>query len=303
MHYVMNKKFDLDHLDTPSSVESACIMVNRGDGDPMALDRDEVIRLYKQYGAILFRGFNFGGENGFRVFTERFGRNFFIHPSVNRTMVGDDTVQTVDYGADAITIHGEFSYLPYPLRPEMGWFYCIRPTQTGGCTTICDGTQIPQHVSAEVRQLLESKRLRFRMRFQEVIWERFFQTSSVEEVLKFLKEHSIEDSFTMTDRILYLDHREAALKPPRFSDQSAFVNNVIFYFDRNEKTMAVFEEDDQLSDPLVEELSRVAAGLTAEVSWQKDDLLMFDNTRMLHGRRQLLDDERIIYTRWCHASF
>jgi len=201
------------------------------------------------------------------------------------------------------SVHGEFSYLPCPLRPEMGWFYCIRPPQTGGRTTICDGTQIPKHLSAETRRLLENKRLRFRMRFQEVIWERFFQMSSVEEVLEFLKQHSIEDSFTMTDRILYLDHREAALKPPKFSAQAAFVNNVIFYYDRNEKTMAVFEEDEPLSDPLIEELTRVAAGLTAEVGWQKDDLLMFDNTRMLHGRRQLLDDQRIIYTRWCHASF
>lgn len=218
-------------------------------------------------------------------------------------MVGDDSVQTVDYGADAITIHGEFSYLPYPLRPDMGWFYCVRPTQIGGRTTICDGTQIPQHLSAETRRLLESRRLRFRMRFQELIWERFFQTNSVAEVLEFLKQNSIEDSFTMTDRILYLDHREVALKPPKFIDQPAFVNNVIFYFDRNEKTMAVFEEDERLPDSLVDELTSVAAGLTAEVSWQKNDLLLFDNTRMLHGRRQLLDDERIIYTRWCHASF
>ena len=295
--------FEIDHLDTPSGVESACIMLSRDHEDPAQLDRDEVIQLYKQYGAILFRGFAFNGEQGFRTFTERFGQDFFIHPSENRSMVGDDTVQTVDYGADPITVHGEFSYLPYPLRPEIGWFYCVRPTQTGGRTTICDGTQIPEHISAEARQLLEGRRLRFRMRFQQDIWTRFFQTSSVEEVLQLLKQHSIEDSFRMADDILYLDHRAPALKAPRFSDKAAFVNNVIFYYDRDEPSMAVFEEDEQLSDPLIDELTRVAAGLTAEVSWQKDDLLMFDNTRMLHGRRRLLDDQRIIYTRWCHASF
>jgi alpha-ketoglutarate-dependent taurine dioxygenase len=296
--------FDLDQLSTPDGAGCACILNNRDDGDPMRLDREEVIRLFKLHGAILFRGFTFGDEEGFRRFTERFGKDFFIHPSVNRQMVGgDDTVQTVDYGAEPITLHGEFSYLPFPLRPEMGWFYCVRPTRRGGQTTICDGTQIAPRLSVEARELLESRRLRFRMKFPDVIWQRFFQTGSVEEVLEFLRRHSIEEPFTMKDRILYLDHIAPGLKAPRFSDQVAFVNNTIFYHDRGEKMMAVFEEGDPLSDSLVAELARVADSLTAEVSWQEQDLLMFDNTRMLHGRRRLLDEERIIYTRWCHASF
>ena len=296
--------FDLDQLPTPDGSGCACILINRGDDDPARLDREEVIRLFKLHGAILFRGFTFGGEEGLRRFTERFGRNFFIHPSVNREKVGgDDTVQTVDYGADPITIHGEFSYLPYPLRPELGWFYCLRPTERGGQTTVCDGTQIGPRLSAEARAVLESRRLRFVMRFQEVIWRRFFETSSVEGVLDFLKRHSIEESFRMEDGVLYLDHVAPAFKPSRLSVQPAFVNNTIFYHDRGEKTMAVFEDGELLSDHLVAELARVADGLTAEVNWQQDDLLMFDNTRMLHGRRRLLDDRRIIYTRWCHAAF
>lgn len=297
--------FGLEQLPTPSGVGCACVLVNRGEGDdPMGLDRDEVIRLYKEHGAILFRGFTFGGDAGFRKFTERFGRDFFVHPSVNRDMVsGDDTVQTVDYGRVPITLHGEFSYLPYPLRPEMGWFYCVRPTRSGGQTTVCDGTQIPPRLSAEARAMLAARRLRFVMRFPEVIWRRFFQTSSVEEVLALLRHHSIEKSFRMEENVLYLDHVADSFKSPRFTDREAFVNNSIFYHAKGEPGMAVFEDGEQFPAPLVEELTNLAASLTAEVNWQQDDLLMFDNTRMLHGRRELLDDERIIYTRWCHASF
>lgn len=296
--------FDLGQLPTPSGVGCACVLESRGDGDPERLDGDEVVRLFKLHGAILFRGFTFGGEEGFVRFTERFGRDFFIHPSVNREMVSDDdTVQTVDYGADPITVHGEFSYLPYPLRPEMGWFYCVRPTERGGQTTVCDGTQIRPRLSDEARALLEAQPLRFVMRFPEVIWRRFFQTDSVEEVLEFLRRHSIEKSFEMKDRVLYLNHVEAAFRAPRFSDVPAFVNNTIFYHDKKEPSMSVFDDGEELSASLVAELARVADSLTAEVNWRQDDLLMFDNTRILHGRRRLLDDRRILYTRWCHASF
>lgn len=296
--------FDLDQLPTPGGAGCACILIDRGDGDPARLDREEVIRLFKLHGAILFRGFRFGGEEGFIRFTGRFGRDFFIHPSVNREMVGgDDTVQTVDYGPDPITIHGEFSYLPYPLRPELGWFYCLRPAERGGQTTICDGTQIPPRLSDEARALLGAQPLRFVMRFPEVIWRRFFQTDSVEEVLGYLRQHEIEKSFEMRDRVLYLNHVAPAFPPPKFSDLPAFVNNTIFYHSKNEPSMSVFDDGGYLPESLVAELARVAESLTAEVNWQADDLLMFDNTRMLHGRRRLLDDRRIIYTRWCHTSF
>ncbi|MCA1615989.1 MAG: TauD/TfdA family dioxygenase [Acidobacteria bacterium] len=122
-------------------------------------------------------------------------------------------------------------------------------------------------------------------------------------MLALLRQHSIEKSFRMEDNILYLDHVADSLKSPKFTDREAFVNNSIFYHTKGEPGMAVFEDGEQFPAWLVEELTSLAASLTAEVNWQKDDLLMFDNTRMLHGRRELLDDERIIYTRWCHASF
>lgn len=297
--------YDLEQLPTPSGVGCACVLVNRGgDDDPMSLDRDEVIRLYKEHGAILFRGFTFGGDAGLKQFTERFGKDFFIHPSVNREMVsGDDTVQTVDYGRLPITVHGEFSYLPHPLRPEMGWFYCVRPTQNGGQTTVCDGTHIPPRLSPEARAMFGARRLRYVMRFPEVIWRRFFQTSSPEEVVGLLKQHSIEKSFRMEGDYLYLDHIADSFKSPKFTDREAFVNNSIFYHKKNEPGMAVFEDGEHFPPSLVEELTSLAASLTAEVTWRKEDLLMFDNTRMLHGRRELLDDERLLYTRWCHASF
>ena len=53
-----------------------------------------------------------------------------------------------------------------------------------------------------------------------------------------------------------------------------------------------------LSNVVYEQLASVSAGLTFEVEWQAGDVLMVDNTRMMHGRRPVLDDDRLIWTRF-----
>jgi alpha-ketoglutarate-dependent taurine dioxygenase len=63
------------------------------------------------------------------------------------------------------------------------------------------------------------------------------------------------------------------------------------------------ENGDPVPESFNEEVLAVTNSLTAEVHWQVDDLLMFDNTRMLHGRRDFGDNDRMIYTRFCATAF
>ena len=51
------------------------------------------------------------------------------------------------------------------------------------------------------------------------------------------------------------------------------------------------------------ELNEIAERITIEISWQKGDILMIDNTRIMHGRRAFYDDQRDIYTRLCFPAF
>jgi alpha-ketoglutarate-dependent taurine dioxygenase len=51
------------------------------------------------------------------------------------------------------------------------------------------------------------------------------------------------------------------------------------------------------------ELNAIAEKITAEINWQKGDILMVDNTRIMHGRRAFVDDKRNIYIRLCSPAF
>ena len=65
-----------------------------------------------------------------------------------------------------------------------------------------------------------------------------------------------------------------------------------------------FEKDvDTFTKFTNELLNEIAERITAEINWQKGDILMVDNTRIMHGRRAFMDDKRDIYIRLCSPAF
>lgn len=280
------------------------VVTAREGGDPLALDRDEVIGLLKQYGALLFRGFELGGEEMFRAFTEKYGANFLMHPTPERYTVSDDnTTKTVDRSSDALALHSEMSFLPAPLYPELIWFYCVKPDARGGQTILCDGTEIASELSGDMRRLLDDKGLTFTMQFTERLWQGYFNTKSPEVVVGFLKHLGVEKHFTLRDGKFVMTNKVPGLRKTKFGDAPAFVNNLIIFTEQpSDGITLTLGDGSPVPLSLYEELVRVTRTLTAEINWQPEDLLMFDNTRMLHGRREILDPERLIYARFAAVA-
>ena len=64
-----------------------------------------------------------------------------------------------------------------------------------------------------------------------------------------------------------------------------------------------FDDGSEIDDKIMCELNDIAEKITAEICWEKGDILMIDNTRVMHGRRAFVDDKRDIYIRLCSPSF
>ena len=67
--------------------------------------------------------------------------------------------------------------------------------------------------------------------------------------------------------------------------------------------LVCFDDDSEITDEIMSELNEIAERITIEISWQKGDILMIDNTRIMHGRRAFEDEQRDIYIRLCSPSF
>ena len=64
-----------------------------------------------------------------------------------------------------------------------------------------------------------------------------------------------------------------------------------------------FEDGSEITDDIVSGINKIAERLITEISWQKGDILMVDNTRIMHGRRAFFDNQRDIYLRLCSPAF
>ncbi|MHC5611987.1 MAG: endonuclease domain-containing protein [Nostoc sp.] len=101
---------------------------------------------------------------------------------------------------------------------------------------------------------------------------------------------------------ILLEYISPAIISSRCGKYRVFINSLLPTKQLSPKILN-FEDDSEISDEVVSELNEIAEKITTEISWQKSDILMIDNTRILHGRRSFTDDQRDIYIRLCSPDF
>lgn len=287
----------------PEGLDFGYLIVSRNGGNIFDVDMKDIIRLFKKHGALVFRGFDMD-ENGdnFRAFSDLFGCDFVTYPGVKRDKVAaDGTVQTAVKGEGSISLHQEMSYLPDPFCPTFCGFYCQQPPLNGGHTILCDGTQVVKFLSKPAVKLLKSQPLKYEMKFTQEQITTFLRIDSLEKFKKLMKKHSLRKVFTLTNDGVSTKYYTPAFTLTKFGRKKALIkplNN----FGRMLK-VPIFADGSPLPAGLYDELEDITDRLTVGIRWRKGDVLLFDNTRIMHGRRTVEDDQRLIFTRFGKTTF
>ncbi|MBT7952787.1 MAG: TauD/TfdA family dioxygenase [Gammaproteobacteria bacterium] len=276
------------------------------DKDDMCLDDidDEIIiNGFKQHGAILFRGFAYDVES-FTAFVKRFCTHSVYNPSIGREVIDrNNNIQTVDLGDDAFPLHAELCREPW--RPDVCFFACETAPKLGGETTICDGVKIVEALDEEVISQLQAQPLIY---FQPMLAEDCKQwlnteTPTIEEINN--PPDNCPFQLTRLEGDLTRSYNTPALHHTMFDKQLAFGNFLLFSrYGLNNRLQPCFLDGSIVPDELVAEVKRVSEPLTTAHQWEKDDLLMLDNTRFLHGRNKILNiNERRIISYFGYLKF
>jgi hypothetical protein len=95
------------------------------------------------------------------------------------------------------------------------------------------------------------------------------------------------------------------LHKPMFSDDLAFANFLLFArLKRGIRAYPVFEDGTEISDEICNEIRRISDRILVPIVWQKNDVLMLDNTRFMHGRNPIVNvAERVILTNFGFLKF
>ncbi|NEU76132.1 TauD/TfdA family dioxygenase [Hassallia byssoidea VB512170] len=252
--------------------------------------------LFKSSGVLLFRGFGVTHEQ-MKTFAERFSSRFiqdYGRPQVD----SDKFVHFVDAGMDNSSFHREHGYSPF--CPDVIWFCCAVPAAQGGETTFCDGVRVWEELSEETKQLFISKKLKFCYEVQADILRRFTgldgTITDIKQVLDSLEgvNYQIKENESIS-----IEYICSAVVKTKYGHDDAFANSILT-LDYGEATL---EDDSIVPDEIIGEIEKVTDKLMEKIPWQAGDLVMIDNSRFMHGRKEFNDNRRQIFSTLSNLNF
>jgi alpha-ketoglutarate-dependent taurine dioxygenase len=304
----------------------AVIEPSHGEG-LLDLDRDRLIALYRSTGAVLLRGFEATIE-AFEalssalttdLFTNR-GAAFSFGPFKRSVINGNPTLMSATGARQdfPLPLHGEFHYFKHP--PAMIWFYCQNPAPEGGQTTIGDGVEIMRALSEETLARIRSRRIKYERYLEATEWRTAFQTDNRDDVEAICRDNDTvvrwsDDGALHTEYICdaYIPGHDApdvfinGVLPVALGEEvvrSGQIATLAPGMAGTRPTLVVRWEDGSIIEKsVIAEMLAVTAKLEVPVPAGRGDLLVVDNTRIMHGRRPSSAADRKVVVRMGSPRF
>ncbi len=219
-------------------------------------------------------------------------------------------VQKVDAGTSAIGFHIENGNTPNV--PELVAFYSHKAARRGSETTVCDGARLWEDMSesehsvgSQALSTLFQCPLTVERRLQPLHWKRYL----LGEVMRQSGHTTVWSIDDMTRELLMvvaeqqpgldvLVHEDESatcritfdpVRQSRLGGLAAFANAILGPSFHYEPPVYRFPDGEVLSADVINALTVLAERHTQQVNWQDGDLLLLDNHRVMHGRREILD--------------
>jgi alpha-ketoglutarate-dependent taurine dioxygenase len=273
----------------------------------LCLDSEEVIEKFNTSSLLLFRGFEVNTAD-FKNFTELFSTNFvsYVGGAYTREMInGDKTLLSVTGGKEAfpVPLHGEMYYRKH--RPDLLWFYCATPALKDGETTVCDGIEIYNKLSDATQKLFQEQRIKYTRTYPTGVWQKIYQTDDLSQVEAVCQDNDMQ--LETTSENITTHYLTSAIQPSRCGKYQVFINNILPVVAQEitgrNSSLVRFEDNSKIPESVINEIKDITEQLIHLVAWKTGDILMIDNTRLMHGRRTFADNQRDIYVRLAQASF
>jgi alpha-ketoglutarate-dependent taurine dioxygenase len=286
----------------PRSWNEVPVVTPAGRGDELlSVDRDLVVNKFTTHGVVLFRSFSVGIDR-FRGIVRLFSGEQIRYPGISRRSVSDDgIVQTVPVSMNPIPLHSELSHTPF--RPDICWFHCVHAPVQGSQTTLCDGSRLTSVLPTSTRDLLEHSMLRYQRTTSVSFLYRLLGTRDAAAVRKLLATQQGQ-YYRVQGTEVSQDFLAPALHVPKYLNTRVFANNILHNYRPGKMlTYPTFADGSAIPEHVIESIRDAAKTCTFELQWRDEDLLMFDNTRFMHGRRRIIDPNRLVWTQFSDAGF
>ncbi len=273
---------------------------------------DDIIQLLQQSGSVLLRGFDIDLA-GFEAFTGRFCGAF--HDVGTRQSLlasdGDGYTSEVHQLNFNLFVHSEGAYRPWPTPPDLCFFNCARPwDNAGGETILVDGVAFLEKLPVDLRDRFDQQGIIYEALWEEERWRTEFSVCS-KGVLHSLLKGRPEYEYQFDGDLIQIRCHAKAISTS-LGGIPAFANGLLAHLPEishplwqgqnvysKDTNRIFFGDGETIQDSVIHRLIDIQDELTIDQSWLRNDLLLVDNRRYMHGRRMTKGDcERIIRSRF-----
>lgn len=257
---------------------------------PLDIPAATILALFKSHGALLLRGFGTDLERLHR-FTGQFCSGSVFNESPDRQLLdADSNIQSVNGGTAAFPLHPELSREPW--KPDVCFFACLNPPKALGATTVCDGVELVRQLPPQLHAALAGRRLRYLQVARAALLTFWLGTPDPSDAELAAPPPHCPYAFVRIGDVIGRYFTRPVFHTPMFTDAPAFGNFLLFsrYFN-NQPSFPSFDDGQPVPDAWLDVIKATGDALTAAVSWQRGDLLMLDNSRFMHGRTEVVDND------------
>lgn len=267
-----------------------------------------------EHGGLLFRGFQVGGVEQFKAFTQCFESPLlsYEYGSTPRSQVNSGVYSSTEYPAHQhIPLHAEQAYTTdWPMKI---WFYSVQCAETGGETPIADNRAIYRQIDASVRTRFEQKKLMYVRNFGnglDVDWQDVFNTDNPAEVEAFCRRQGIECEWKPDGELRTRQICQATARHPITGDDVWFNQAHLFHVSNldaeiRETLLSIVDEEDLPRNVYYGDGSAIELSALQHIRdvlqqqaiifpWQPDDVMMLDNMLSAHARQPFTGSRKVV---------
>ncbi|MEP0265319.1 TauD/TfdA family dioxygenase [Dokdonia sp.] len=273
-------------------------------------NRDWVDQNLLEYGAMLFRGFEVEGSEGFNnllpfIFEEEI--EYKQRTSPRHTVVGNVYTSTDYPNNQKIHMHTESSYSA--LWANRICFYANVVSNIGGQTPIADVRKVMDSLDASIIKKFEEKGVMYIRNIQTGVgmtWKEIYQVESKIELEEMLDKTKVKYSWIGDDSLRISWVRPALQKHPA-TNETVWFNHAYFYSKHllDDFILEVISEDDlpflsfygdgsEIEKDVIEAIKEAYEQNLILFKWEKNDVLLLDNMLFAHGRMPYEGERQIL---------
>jgi alpha-ketoglutarate-dependent taurine dioxygenase len=282
--------------------------------DQIAIGHDHILDRLHDSGAVLLRGFDVGGVDGFATAVRALSGEPlpYIERSSPRTSVKGHVYTSTNYPpTEEIFFHNENSY--QTSWPMTLFFYCIQPPRERGATPLSDIRQVLKTIDPSVREEFSRRGWMLVRNFDAEFglpWQEVFSTQDRDEVMAYCFSNAIDAEWMANGRLRTTAVRNAIYRHPETKDEVWFNHAAFFHLstlplDAQEGLRELFAAEDLphntyfgdgelIPDDVMEHIRACYRDAAVRFDYREGDVLIVDNMLTAHGREPFTPPREIV---------